>query len=178
MRIALLLVLVPIHSLAADNYEEVRKAEAAKAIEIYDKAKYELVNDRFLLITLRSPVSRAHLIDVAKSAGVNISAVYWCIKGAGVLSLYLDPNQSVPDQLQRAEQGKDSAENQIASFARGSSSVGQSAARASDFHSYCGFEAQGQWSSLRALRSSLEPSIQMLEISTARVRLMPLNLIN
>ena len=173
------LIAISVCSLAAASYIETRKAAAATLIEAYDKAKYEIVNDRFLLITLKIPVSGTQLIDAAKKSGARISAVYWCVKGGGVLSLYLDPRQSLADQLQKAQgKGDDSAERQIKSFGNAASLPGYTVDGGTDFQAYCGFEAQGAWTALKALRASLEPSIYMLEISTARVRLMPANLVH
>lgn len=157
----------------ASDYLEFRKERSKEQMRVFDSKRMPVAGDEFMLFTLARPISESELLKMVSTQDIKLAAVYVCDDIGGVFGYLLDEGKPPAPQLGKkvvmarnailAEQGAPSTNAPDLSRPQ----VKQS--------EYCGFDVQGGFLAVNGIIKSLGGSFLMSELTTRRIRMLPVN---
>lgn len=174
----LVLATVPGQTRDLNDYEKRRVQDGAKAVAAIDAQRADIGGTSFLLLMFNSELSDGDLDAAVPGRGVIVTAVYLCSPGGGVLAELFEPGRPWSDPANRHSVGDHLEElDRVAKIVSRASPISDTSNRQQPPRGYCGIDVQGSWQPLRELRQRLRQRIGAEEITSARMRMMPLNLL-
>lgn len=172
--LAVLFALITSMTAQAANFLADRKLSAELSMRSYASTQRTISGDEYVLISFAKEVPLSELRLAIQSSKSVLTGVFLCSPTGGVLARHLDPAEDPWVKLAdpSAIDGVGEALSKMQSHL---DKIGGASPQFKGYDQYCGIEVQGTYPSISALRKIFERRTLLIEITTSRVRMVPIN---